>query len=161
MTLRIGFQIKKYRRLRGIKKEELADLTGVNSDEISNWEQNLTCPDVTVIADLCRALYISADELLGVDFDKRSSWLKRLRAFVKDSGKNLDEIASGAGMDRRTLLNIINDKINATITQVEAIMNVLGGTVDDLADQSYNPFSNTKAVIISFEDYLDRHKGKN
>ena len=160
MTLRIGFQIKKYRRLRGIKKEELADLTGVNSDEISNWEQNLTCPDVTVIADLCRALYISADELLGVDFDKRSSWLKRLRAFVKDSGKSLDEIARGAGMDRRTLLNILNDKIDATDIQVEAIMNVLGGTVDDLADQSYNPFSNTKAVIISFEDYLDRHKGR-
>ena len=132
----------------------------MNSDEISNWEQNLTLPDVTVIADLCRAFYISADELLGVDFDKRSSWLKRLRAFVKDSGKSLDEIASGAGMDRRTLLNILNDKIDATDIQVEAIMNVLGGTVDDLADPPYNPFSNTKAVIISFEDYLDRHKGR-
>lgn len=117
MALRIGYQIKRYRRLRGIKKEELAELTGVNSDEISNWEQNLTCPDVTVIADLCRALYISADELLGVDFDKRSSWLKRLRAFVKDSGKSLDEIASGAGMDRRTLLNILNDKMMQQISR--------------------------------------------
>lgn len=160
MTLRIGFQIKKYRRLRGIKKEELADLTGVNSDEISNWEQNLTCPDVTVIADLCRALYISADELLGVNFNQMPSWLRCLRALVQDYGKNLDEIASGAGMDRRTLLNILNDKIDATDIQVEAIMNVLGGTVDDLADPPYNPFYNTKAVIISFKDYLDRHKGR-
>lgn len=97
MTLRFGHQIKRYRRLRGIKKEELAELTGVSSDEISNWEQNLTFPDVAVIADLCRALYISADELLGVDFDKRSSWLKRLRAFVKDSGKNLGQLATCQG----------------------------------------------------------------
>lgn len=140
MTLRIGFQIKKYRRLRGIKKEELAELTGVSSDEISNWEQNLTCPDVTVIADLCRALYISADELLGVNFNQMPSWLRCLRALVQDYGKNLDEIASGAGMDRRTLLNILNDKIDATDIQVEAIMNVLGGTVDELGRSAIQPF---------------------
>lgn len=163
MTLRIGFQIKKHRKLRGIKKEELADLTGVSSDEISNWEQNLTIPDVTVIADLCRALYISADELLGVDFDKRLSWLRRLRNFVKNSGKSLDEFASGTGMDRHTLLNILNDKIDATDIQIEAIMNILGGTVDDLVDSPYDHFSkitSTKASIISFEDYLERHKDK-
>lgn len=60
----IGNRITKYRKVKGITQEELANMLGVSSQAVSKWETDSSCPDIGLVAELCRVLGITADELL-------------------------------------------------------------------------------------------------
>lgn len=66
MKYEIGTRIRKYREDRGLSQKELAQKIGVSNSRISNWEQGINRPDADVIANICRALDVSASELLDV-----------------------------------------------------------------------------------------------
>ena len=62
----IGEQIKKYRSIRGMTQQEIADALGESSGRvIYNWEKGIGRPDCDKLAKLCNLLGVSADELIG------------------------------------------------------------------------------------------------
>lgn len=65
MNESIGNRIQKFRKEKGLTQEELAEKLGVSAQAVSKWENDASCPDITLLPQLCRVLGISADELLS------------------------------------------------------------------------------------------------
>ena len=62
----IGEQIKKYRNIKGMTQQDIADALGESSGRvIYNWEKGIGRPDCNKLARLCDLLGVSADELIG------------------------------------------------------------------------------------------------
>lgn len=55
------------RKALGLTQEQLGTILGVSPQAVSKWEKGQTLPDLLLIPQLCRALGISADDLLGVE----------------------------------------------------------------------------------------------
>ena len=65
----IGEQIKKYRNIKGMTQQDIADALGESSGRvIYNWEKGIGRPDCDKLARLCNLLGVSADELIGCNF---------------------------------------------------------------------------------------------
>lgn len=56
--------IKTARKKAGLTQTELATAIGVTQKEISRWETGTRTPQVETIANICKALNVSADILL-------------------------------------------------------------------------------------------------
>jgi len=67
MKYKIGEQIRKYRKARNLYQSAVAKDVGVPASTYANWEQGVARPSADQLADLCRVLNVSADELLGLD----------------------------------------------------------------------------------------------
>lgn len=62
----VGEQIKKYRNIKGMTQQDIADALGESSGRvIYNWEKGIGRPDCDKLARLCDLLEVSADELIG------------------------------------------------------------------------------------------------
>lgn len=67
----IGTTIKTLRRGRDLTQEDLAEILGVSSKAVSQWENDRTAPDLSQIPAICTYFDISADTLLGIDTAQR------------------------------------------------------------------------------------------
>lgn len=63
----LGDRIKYHRKRLGMTQEQLAQRIGVSTQAVSKWENNLSCPDISVLPELAEIFGISVDELLGKD----------------------------------------------------------------------------------------------
>lgn len=62
----VGEQIKKYRIIKGMTQQDIADALGESSGRvIYNWEKGIGRPDCDKLARLCDLLDVSADEMIG------------------------------------------------------------------------------------------------
>ncbi len=66
MTMNLGKSISERRKAMGITQEELAANLGVSAQAVSKWENNLSCPDISLLPEIAKLFNISVDELLGV-----------------------------------------------------------------------------------------------
>lgn len=62
----IGRRIKVIRECKGMPKKEFASLINASDTTVSNWEKGVSRPDVNMLARICLALQVSADELLNI-----------------------------------------------------------------------------------------------
>ncbi|MCL1788291.1 MAG: helix-turn-helix domain-containing protein [Defluviitaleaceae bacterium] len=62
MTL--GNRINEYRRQRNITQEQLADAMGVSSQAVSKWENDISCPDISVMPQLADYFNVTLDRLV-------------------------------------------------------------------------------------------------
>ena len=60
----IGQNIARFRKEKGITQEQLSEICGVTPQAVSKWENDNSCPDVTLLKTIARAFGISVDELL-------------------------------------------------------------------------------------------------
>ena len=60
----IGQNIASYRKEKGITQEQLAEICHVSSQAVSKWENDISCPDITLLKPIARAFGISVDKLL-------------------------------------------------------------------------------------------------
>lgn len=65
--MNIGEVIKCRRQKRGITQAELAALLNITPQAVSRWEMGISYPDIAMIPKISEALWVTADELLGVD----------------------------------------------------------------------------------------------
>jgi len=63
MTL--GKRIMQHRKRLGMTQEQLADRVGVSAQAVSKWENDLSCPDISLLPQLAEIFGITVDELLG------------------------------------------------------------------------------------------------
>ncbi len=61
-----GDRLRQVRLISGYSQEKLSELIGLGSRQIWRYEKGETVPDADVLADIARALNVSADYLLGL-----------------------------------------------------------------------------------------------
>lgn len=64
MNETLGMRISEYRKKKGYKQDELAEKLGVSAQAVSKWENDVSCPDITLLTSLADALGVSLDDLL-------------------------------------------------------------------------------------------------
>ena len=72
MDMTIGKRIAALRREKGFKQDDLAQLLEVSPQAVSKWENDLTCPDISLLPKLARILGVSVDELLSGKQEQQS-----------------------------------------------------------------------------------------
>ena len=65
MEATLGKRIAALRRDKGMTQDDLAQQLGVTPQAVSKWENDQTCPDITLLPQLARILGVSVDELLS------------------------------------------------------------------------------------------------
>lgn len=65
MELSLGKRIAMLRRQKGCKQEDLANALDVSPQAVSKWENDQTCPDISLLPRLAQLLGVSVDELLS------------------------------------------------------------------------------------------------
>ena len=64
MNETIGSRIAGARKAKGMTQEELANILGVSSQAVSKWENDASCPDISLLPRLAKELGLTTDELL-------------------------------------------------------------------------------------------------
>ena len=64
MEMTIGKRIGQLRRARGMTQDAMAEQLGVSPQAVSKWENDQTCPDISLLPKLARFLGVTVDHLL-------------------------------------------------------------------------------------------------
>jgi transcriptional regulator with XRE-family HTH domain len=62
----MGKRIMQLRKEKGYTQEQLAEMMGVSAQAVSKWENDVSCPDISILPMLAEKLGVTTDELLGV-----------------------------------------------------------------------------------------------
>ena len=81
----IGTRIAKRRKDLGMTQEDLAVKLGVSAQAVSKWENDASCPDISLLPKLVQVLDITTDELL-------TGKTSQVRVLPADKRKSLDEL---------------------------------------------------------------------
>lgn len=65
MEMTIGKRIAALRRETNLKQDDLAQMLEVSPQAVSKWENDQTCPDISLLPKLAKILGVSVDELLS------------------------------------------------------------------------------------------------
>lgn len=63
----IGKRIQTLRKQKSLTQEQLAERVGVSPQAVSKWENDNSCPDISILPALAKELGVSIDTLLGYD----------------------------------------------------------------------------------------------
>ena len=91
----VGKRIRMRRSFLNISQEKLAELIGVTFQQIQKYEHGRNAVASTRIADLCRALEITPNDLFGVsskidaEVSKLSSWTMKLALKLQDASPTM------------------------------------------------------------------------
>ena len=77
-TTSIGKKIKQARIDKNMTQMALADAMGVSYQAVSNWERGNSMPDISKLGDLCMALDLTVNELLGLEESKPNAVTKAM-----------------------------------------------------------------------------------
>lgn len=114
MNETIGSRISKYRKAKGMTQEDLASKLGVSSQAVSKWENDASCPDISLLPQLCKNLGVTTDELLTGKSDE-------VKLVPVQERKNLDKLTM-----RVNILSHEGDKVkvNLPMTLVKVCMEI-------------------------------------
>ena len=65
MEMTIGKRIAALRREKNLKQDDVAQMLEVSPQAVSKWENDQTCPDISLLPKLAKILGVSVDELLS------------------------------------------------------------------------------------------------
>ena len=65
MEMTIGKRISALRREKELKQDDLAQQLEVSPQAVSKWENDQTCPDISLLPKLAQTLGVTVDELLS------------------------------------------------------------------------------------------------
>ena len=73
------------RRKAGLSQEQMAQQLDVSRQAVSKWENDLSCPDITLLPQLARLFDVTTDELLGnIGHPETTLLTKEERKPIKD-----------------------------------------------------------------------------
>lgn len=88
MDATIGKRIAELRKNKGLKQEELAEMLGVSGQAVSKWENDQTCPDISLLPQLAKILGVTVDELLSGKQEKVST----VQVLPEDQRRNIKDM---------------------------------------------------------------------
>lgn len=62
--MKTGEVIRMYRKNRNLTQEEMASRLGVTAPAVNKWENNVSLPDITLLAPIARLLETTPDTLV-------------------------------------------------------------------------------------------------
>lgn len=142
MNETIGNRIAKFRKAKGLTQEELASVLGVSSQAVSKWENDASCPDISLLPQLCKVLGITADELLTgrndevklVPVEYRKS-LDDLTLRIKVDSAQGDKVRVNLPLSLVKVGLEMGVDISGSINGVEALKNVDMSKLIDLVER--------------------------
>lgn len=100
----LGGRISACRQNKNMTQEELAGRLGITPQALSKWERGVSFPDISMLADLCRLLGVSADYILDIGNGDGESWPAKPRQLEMEeslrSTRNPLVIRFGKGLVR-------------------------------------------------------------
>jgi len=111
-----GSKIFMCRQNKNMTQEELSGKLGVTPQALSKWERGQSFPDISMIADICKVLEVSADYLLGTD---------------------MKNICKGE-QDKRVLSDNILNNLRNSLEPLELIIGI--GLVEIFIDNSFSKY---------------------
>ncbi len=128
----IGATIKKLRRDRNITQEQLAEMLGISTNAVSQWECEKTAPDISHLPVLANIFEVSADILLEIDISK-SKKQDEINEFV---AKYSEFFSQGKTEERLKLCREMQKKYPNDETVRYNLMRVLqNGYIDEHFDE--------------------------
>ena len=129
MNETIGNRINKQRKVKGLTQEDLAAKLSISAQAVSKWENDQSCPDISLLPQLCRILDISTDELLTgerndvrlVPVEKRKS-LDELILRIRINSAEGDKVKVNLPMSLVKVALEIGGELN--VTGVDAAKNI-------------------------------------
>lgn len=103
MNETIGNRISRLRKAKGMSQEALAEKIGVSSQAVSKWENDQSCPDISLLPQLAKLLDVTVDELL-------TGMSNEVRMVPKTERKSLDELTL-----RVRVLSAEGDKVKVNL----------------------------------------------
>lgn len=110
----IGNRIAKYRKEKGLTQESLAEKLGVSSQAVSKWENDASCPDISLLPQLCSELGITTDELL-------TGRCEKVQMLPENQRKSLEELTFRVRIDSSDGDRI---RVNFPMTLVKLCMEI-------------------------------------
>ena len=132
MNETIGSRIAGARKAKGMTQEELANILGVSSQAVSKWENDASCPDISLLPRLAKELGLTTDELLT----GKSNEVKMVPSSQR---KSLDELTM------RILVNSAEGdkvRVNLTMSMVKVCMEIGVGIIPNMNGDVAQIFQN-------------------
>lgn len=113
----LGKRITNLRKAKELKQEQIAEMLHVSPQAVSKWENDLTCPDISILPELAKILGVSIDELL---IGKKEE-AKVVSIVPEEKRKDISEL-----MLRIVIESVDGDKvkINLPMALIEAAINM-------------------------------------
>ena len=132
MNETIGSRIAGARKAKGMTQEEMANILGVSSQAVSKWENDASCPDISLLPRLAKELGLTTDELLT----GKSNEVKMVPSSQR---KSLDELTM------RILVNSAEGdkvRVNLTMSMVKVCMEIGVGIIPNMNGDVAQIFQN-------------------
>ena len=141
MNETIGNRIAKFRKAKGMTQEELANHMGVSSQAVSKWENDASCPDISLLPRLGKVLGVTTDELLTgkndqvqvVPVNQRKS-LDQLTLRVKVDSAEGDKVRVNLPMSLVKVALEMGVDISGGMNGAEALKNLDMSKIIELAE---------------------------
>ena len=117
----IGSRIASKRKALGMTQEDLAKALGVSSQAVSKWENDLSCPDISLLPQLAKVLNCTTDAILSGKEDV-------VQIVPEAQRKNPDELVL-----RIKVLSADGDKIRVNVPF--RLMKAMSGAGGNIAAQ--------------------------
>lgn len=88
MDITVGKRIAVLRKEKGLRQEDLAQLLGISGQAVSKWENDQTCPDISLLPELAIILGVTVDELLS----GRQETASAVRLIPEEKRKNIQDL---------------------------------------------------------------------
>ena len=141
MNETIGNRIAKFRKAKGMTQEDLANQLGVSSQAVSKWENDASCPDISLLPQLCKVLGVTTDELLTVKNDEvklvpaeQRKPLEQLTMRIKVDSSNGDKVRVNLPMSLVKVGLEIGMDMSGSVSGMENLKNVDLGKVLELVE---------------------------
>ena len=89
MNMTLGKRIAALRKEKELKQDTLAEALGVSPQAVSKWENDQTCPDISLLPRLAELLGVSVDELLS---GKKKELTQPVQILPPEKRKDLKEM---------------------------------------------------------------------
>lgn len=98
-----GTRISRLRKEKGMSQEALAEKIGVSAQAVSKWENDQSCPDISLLPQLAKLLDVTVDELLTGNSNE-------VRMVPRGERKSLEELTL-----RVRVLSADGDKVKVNL----------------------------------------------
>ena len=129
MYTNLGKRIAALRHEKGLKQDQLAELLGVSPQAVSKWENDQTCPDISLLPLLAKTLGVSVDELLTGKKEEPA-----VKILPEHERKDITDM----------MLRIVVNSVKGDVVRVNLPLAILEFAIENGMDISH--FSNNKAL---------------
>ncbi|MBU3810943.1 MAG: helix-turn-helix domain-containing protein [Candidatus Niameybacter stercoravium] len=153
-TIKVGTQISKLRKSKGLTQNELGERLNITFQAVSKWERGETLPDTVILVDLANILETTVDNILNGG-ERIMNYKGKISVSDMIEGINcLEKVGDLIGKDNpiyRHAINGINENMNVDIEECFAedykrealiaeaiIQNLMVGTYVDISDVRNN-----------------------